>query len=332
MSQELSIKARCIAGPKERRLHIKNAIAEARKNGWKELVPSPPHGGEISIVASGPSVKSQIKKIKKDKAKGIPLFAVKGAQQWLLDNGIVPDFAIAVDPQTHIIECFKTVHPDVIYMLGSQVHPWTFQYIHDKGGKIVLWHLYSKTNTDLLANKLQVGGGSTSGLRAITVAYLMGFTDFKLYGFDSCLLNKDSKLRKITGDRYGDKPNERILQLDIAGEKFYADPAFAAQADEFQKIVRTMRDPRRGMAKFRAYGKGLIPAICRDQKKQGNPQFWGVPGESNNDVPVKGNGQVWQYVPANIRRALENPANDVPRGGGPKVQASPHNLQVSYGD
>lgn len=329
MSQELSIKARCIAGPKERRLHIKHAIAQCQELGWKELVPSPPHGGQISIVGSGPSVKSQLNKIKKDKRKGIPIFAVKGAQQWLLDNNVVPDFAIAVDPQTHIIECFKTVHPDVVYLIGSQVHPWTFQYLHDKGAKIVLWHLFSKTNVDLLKDKLQVGGGSTSGLRAITISYLMGFDDFKLYGFDCCL--QDKSLRKITGETYGNDAKDRILQLNINGEIFYTDPAFAAQADEFQMIVRTMRDPKRGLAKFRSYGKGMITAICRDQKKQGNPHFWGVPREGNNDVPAKGTGEVWQYVPANVRRALGNSTNDVSRRRGAKVSPSPRDVQVTAG-
>jgi uncharacterized Rossmann fold enzyme len=318
---ELSIKARCIAGPCERRLHIKEAIYAAAKHGWPELSATAPHGGTVSIVASGPSVKGQLSKIKRHKKKGHLIFAIKGAQQWLLDNGVVPDLCLAVDPQTHIVSCFRTVHPDVTYLLGSQVHPWTFKHIHSRGGRIVLWHLYSKTNTDLLASRLQVGGGSTSGLRALTVSYMMGFMDMRLFGFDSCLSGEgEERARKITGETYGKDDKHRILHLNVAGKDYFTDPAFAAQADEFQKITQTLNDPKRGAARFRAYGEGLIQAICRDQQKNGNPQFWGVAGEGNNYIPAPVGA--WAYVPKDIRGPLANPVDDVLRGPAAQVPAS----------
>ena len=68
--------------------NIRSAIAR----GLPELVPSLiAHDGHMVVVGSGPSMPSQIENIRAERARGRPIFAVKGAHDFLCKNGIQPD-------------------------------------------------------------------------------------------------------------------------------------------------------------------------------------------------------------------------------------------------
>jgi hypothetical protein len=80
-----------------------------------------------SIVAGGkrPKCQGQVELIKKMQAAGAPVVAIKGAHDWLIDNGVIPDYALAIDPQEHRIAFYKP-HKAVQYMIASQCHPAMF--------------------------------------------------------------------------------------------------------------------------------------------------------------------------------------------------------------
>src|SRR4051812_48167354 len=59
------------------------------------------HGGTVVLVGSGASVKGQLESIRKQRESGYVIVAIKDAHDWLLENGVVPDYAVAVDPQEH---------------------------------------------------------------------------------------------------------------------------------------------------------------------------------------------------------------------------------------
>jgi hypothetical protein len=67
----------------------------------------PAHTGSVLLVASAPSVKGQLEVIKKMKAAGSPIVAIKGAHDWLIAHGVIPDYALAIDPQEHRIAFYK---------------------------------------------------------------------------------------------------------------------------------------------------------------------------------------------------------------------------------
>ena len=159
--QPLAIKAKCVAGPEERLEHIKSAL----ERGLEEFGPSNPHDQEVAIIGSGPSVKKQIKRIRRMKDRGVMILAVKGAHDFLLGHGIWPHAALAVDPQTHIVSCFRKKLPEgepnrPAYLIASQCHPELFDYLSDQ--RVVLWHLLATSSHKFLEGKFQVGGGSTS--------------------------------------------------------------------------------------------------------------------------------------------------------------------------
>ena len=258
--QPLKISAKCVLGPEERLEQIKAALAR----GLEEFGPSQPHDKELVVVGSGPSVKnkSNLKKIRRLQREGCMIMAIKGAHDFLIENKIIPHMAIAVDPLDHIWKCFRKKLPKgelnrPAYLIASQSHATTFDYLEDQ--RVILWHLLATSSATLLEGKLQVGGGSTSGSRGVVLAYMMGFRTFHLFGFDSCLQGTgDSKLRKITGERFGGNEKEKILELVCEGETFFADPAMAAQANEIQDVFAMLEGSR-----FKAYGKGLIQTIVK---------------------------------------------------------------------
>ena len=266
--QKLAIKAKCIAGPEQRIEHIKSALAR----GLEEFGMSPAHGSEVAVVGSGPSVKHQIKRIRKMMARGVMILAVKGAHDFLIENKIVPHAALAVDPQPHIVKCFRKKLPDngqrrPVYLIASQCCPEVFDYFPDQ--RVILWHLLATSTHKLLDGHFQIGGGSTSGSRGIVLAWCMGFRKIHLFGFDSCLEGKGtSKLRKVTGDRYGGE-KEQILELVCEGRRFWSDPAMSAQANEIQDVLHMLEG-----AQIKAWGKGLIQTIIESNSKKGMEGYY----------------------------------------------------------
>jgi uncharacterized Rossmann fold enzyme len=212
--------------------------------------------GRIVLVASAPSVKGQLELIKKMQADGLPIVAIKGAHDWLIDNGVMPDYALAIDPQEHRI-AFHRPWWSVRYMIASQCHPAMFDNL--EGFDVTLWHPYIKKGQDRPKNCMLIGGGTTSGLRAISLFYVLGWRNFELFGFDSC--NDGDQLR-VNGD--GLKDGDKLIEVRIEpkGEPYFCNAAMALQAEHFQTYYDYLPD-----ATFTGHGHGLIQAIIKKRSQ-----------------------------------------------------------------
>jgi uncharacterized Rossmann fold enzyme len=283
----LKIQAKCIADDDTLIGHIESAMAR----GLQEFADSPAHNGEMVLVGSGPSVREYVSEIRKHKQKGHMVIAVKSAHDFLIEKGVVPHIALGVDPQAKIKTAFSRKRKEVTYFLASQVHPEVFDYLSDQ--RVILWHLFTgkEREKELLKDKLKVGGGSTSGMRALAVAYLMGFRKLHLYGYDSCIR---TDLLKVTGEKVkgieewmdkaraaiGNKPVDEvfqwltehhgrevpILKLHVEGKEFWADKAMAAQATEFEMMLNVLQG-----VQVKAYGEGLIQHLVSQGARAGRP-------------------------------------------------------------
>jgi uncharacterized Rossmann fold enzyme len=211
----------------------------------------------IALVASGPSVAGQIDTIKKMQKSGTKIVAIKDAHDWLISQGLIPDYALAIDPQEHRWNCFKTPHKGVEYMIASQCHQSMFEHL--EGQNITIWHPYITKGQNRPKNSMLIGGGTTSGLRAISLYYVLGWRHFALFGFDSC--NDGDKLR-VNGDpiKEADKLNE--VRIDPDGETFYCNASMALQAEHFQTYYDYLPD-----AVFYPFGHGLIQAIIKKREE-----------------------------------------------------------------
>jgi uncharacterized Rossmann fold enzyme len=252
-SLPLKITGKCVAEDETLFANMDAAIAR----GYLQVREAQPaKSGAILLVASAPSVKGQLELIKKMKAAGSPIVAIKGAHDWLIDNGVTPDYALAIDPQEHRIAFYKP-QPNVHYMIASQCHPAMFDNLD--GCQVTLWHPYVKKGQDRPKNCMLIGGGTTSGLRAISLFYVLGYRQFELFGFDSC---NDGEMLRVNGEglKEGDKLIE--VKIDPQGETFYCNTAMALQAEHFQTYYDYLPD-----ATFNGHGRGLIQAIIKKREQ-----------------------------------------------------------------
>jgi uncharacterized Rossmann fold enzyme len=168
----LKVNGQCVADDETLFAHMDAAIAK----GYPQVKQAEPaKTGAVLLVASAPSVKGQLEVIKKMQAAGAPVVAIKGAHDWLIDNGVIPDYALAIDPQEHRIAFYKP-HKAVKYMIASQCHPAMFDNL--AGCDVTLWHPYLTKGQNRPKNSMLIGGGTTSGLRAMSLFYVLGWRQF----------------------------------------------------------------------------------------------------------------------------------------------------------
>jgi len=250
----LKITGQCVMADDVLYEHMDAAI----RRGYPEVGQSqPPNDGMVALVASGPSVSGQLEKIKEMRQAGVKIVAIKDAHDWLIDNGVIPDFALAIDPQEHRWNCFQRKHKDVCYTIASQCHPKVFDHL--EGMNVLLWHPYITLKQSRPVGKIVIGGGTTSGLRAISLFYVLGYRHFALFGFDSCMTGDQLRV-----DGSGIKDGESVTEIRIKpdGETFYCNPAMALQAEQFQDYFQYMPD-----AAFYCFGGGLISAIIEERAR-----------------------------------------------------------------
>ncbi len=259
----LQIRAKCVYEDDQLLDHVRSAM----RRPIPHFGPSPQNDHEAILVGSGPSVRKDVEKIKALIDKGGYVFAIKAAHDFLIDNGIIPDVALMVDPQPHIVRCFQKKRADVIYFVASQCHPTVFDYFKDN--KVVLWHLLTgkEGEQEAINHEIALGGGSTSGMRAMTLAWSMGFRKMHLFGYDSCMVNYDPEKNpvqelKIDGTLAKEK---EPMKLWIAEKTFYCNPAMAAQCTEFEKVMNAFRCA----VQLKVHGEGAIPHLAQTRMERG---------------------------------------------------------------
>lgn len=249
------MRSTCIAGDEQLYEHMRLSIAR----GLPEIAD---WGGErdgvIAIVGSGPSVKGQLGVLRQMRKARTPIVAVNDVHDWLIENGIVPDYALTVDPDAEVWRRFTRKHAGVQYWISSQCHPTVFDHLADCD--VRLWHPLITKGQTWPARKALIGGGSTSGLRAISISYVMGWRHFALFGLDSCLQSDQLRVDGIGPEMRTGDVREVVLGN---GRRFQCNGAMASQAEQFQAYFDVMPD-----AQFYPYGDGLIQEIIRIYKRQ----------------------------------------------------------------
>jgi hypothetical protein len=216
------------------------------------------HDGTFVLCASGPSIAFHVDEIRADQAAGKTICAVKGAYDFLRGHGITPNLYLSVEPR------YKPVlNPaqESAFLLASRCHPQMFEDL--KSHRIFVWHSWSvEDGADLLEGKVLVGGGTTSGLRAVNVAYCLGFRKFKWYGMDSSLGIRGEK--RVGQEPLGSDVKQIAVCLEKGGPEYITNMAMGAQAQEAQTIYNVMPD-----ITVEVVGEGLIPAIWEQRKQRG---------------------------------------------------------------
>ena len=258
-------------------------IMLASRLGLPELELSPKlRGGKCIVVGSGPSVMEHIEDIRalsKDKLNMI--FTVNEAHGLLLKNGISPNGALVFEIAPRAYKFLDSPAPDCTYYICSICDPGAFKALENN--KRVVWHcatdiwLHRKALMDgfgkfneqgaVVAEPMLVGGGFTTFLRTLNIAYVLGFRDYDLFGFESSF-EGDSSHFFGTPD-YGGEIMDAYVKVGPgdALTKFKSKAYLIRQADEFRQHIETWHKD----FKMRVHGRGLLPSLHHHLQ----PQMYG---------------------------------------------------------
>lgn len=248
-------------------------IRSSLERGLPELAPALcSHDGTFVIVGSGPSMPQFVDDLKAEQALGRPICAVNHAHDFLVTQGIEPTFFLTIDPRPRADYHLTQLPQSTFYLLASRVHPEMFDRLKDH--HVILWHAWADQDQaeDIWNSRkaFLIGGGTTSGIRAINVGYLLGFRKFVLYGLDSCLA-PDGKTKRFNGDGSGQMTKIQVgwfkgadQGCDPQSREFVSNYAMAQQGNDFNRVFIDMPD-----ASFTVKGDGLLAAIVAQRKAMG---------------------------------------------------------------
>lgn len=221
-------------------------MAHALSLGLPTIMEIAPHDGALTLVAGGPSAADFLDDLR---GRG-PIMVCGSAHDWLIGQGVIPQAAIVLDPQPHVADFLHLHHPGVVYYIASTCDPAVFNRL--AGRRVVVWHaLTYDDQEDEHPTLAFVPGGSTVGLRAISLGLVLGFRSFDLYGYDSCL--RGQATHAYPGSDRGSPP--RDVWLD--GRRFRCTPQMARQALDFRALCAALGH----MFDVAIYGDGLLAAM-----------------------------------------------------------------------
>lgn len=199
------------------------------------------------MVCGGPTAQFYLDDIRKKlKDPKYVVFCSNQTHNWLIENGIVPHYQFMIDPKKSKIKDVQKPHKDVTYLIGVCCVPEVFEALKDYKVKR-LFSLCGLAGEDgrrdidivsALFDKdefVPLEGGTMAGLRAMTLANILGFRTVEFYGFDSGFFKETDDGAPIYYSYKKDR-GENVLECECDdGKMFLSTPVFASQAREFIK-------------------------------------------------------------------------------------------------
>lgn len=218
------------------------------------LSPSEIHEGVAVICAGGPSLREEIASISAHVQAGATVFSCNAVPRLLYSFGIKTDYHVMLDARYENVQFIEGLGKETVCLYASQCD----KAVHDLAkDKLVLWHPAFPGVIDIVGpgkERTYVGGGTTCGMKAATLAWAMGYRKIHLYGFDSC----------YRGDAHHAYPqslndNEQVLDVEYAGKTYRCAPWMVQQAEDFETFAPQLIDHG---AELSVHGTGLIPDIA----------------------------------------------------------------------
>jgi hypothetical protein len=212
----------------------------------------------ICIVGGGPSAHDLIDELRQRQAAGQEIWALDDTFQWLNAAGIAPDAHILFAPDAGRAALVPPT-TNALLLYASQCHPDVFARAALTSQRVTIWHPMIDGIRAVLGARTAafIGGGSTLGMRAITLAYVMGCRNIHLFGFDSSYRREDAPLPSSNH-------NDRRIEVELDGEIFASSPRLAQQVNEFRLLAQKLS--AEGVA-LTMHGEGLLPAVARKIQK-----------------------------------------------------------------
>lgn len=212
----------------------------------------------IALVGGGPSIKSELDKIKAFKVLGYPVIACGSSHDWLVVNGVVPDYCALCDPDPITAAYIKKHNKHTKYLVALSCDPLVYEVLSDR--QVYVWNCRSDEAAghikDYIDGHVDILGGCTVGLRSISIAMTFGYTNIHLWGFDSCMGSGNEHHayefqtdKEEIGATYPVRFGDKTLDKPEEGGKYYICSGYQlAQAMHFQQFLQ-------------AYGSAFTPTF-----------------------------------------------------------------------
>ena len=219
---------------------------------WLDLVDA--HERPAIVVGGGPSMRPLRPMIAALQAGGAEVYAVNGVLPTLYEAGVQADHHVLLDARPENLAFLSGPRPRH-YLIASQCHPSLFEAI--SGHPATLWHPAYPEISEWIGHKeaVLIGGGTTVGLQALSIAYALGHRRIHLFGFDS------SYSEAGEGHAYPQALNDADGRQEfcVGDRKFIAAPWMARQAIEYQVAAIQLLE---GGADLYVHGTGLLPTVA----------------------------------------------------------------------
>lgn len=220
-----------------------------------------PKDKALSIIASGASLERYWPMI--DLTTDI--MALNNAYPFLMERGLEPDYFMMLDARPQNIDFVRNPSRKTEHLLASQCHPSIFDALEYYDTT-----LYLTTVSGILElvkhidkPKIQIAGtAGTVGIKALCMAYALGYKEVYLYGYDSSY--HDGKHHAIAQPL---NDNANTIEVFLDGKRYVTTPAMAHQATEFCSLAR-------GMTQYYGFDinlrcDGLLPDMVQHCNKLG---------------------------------------------------------------
>lgn len=303
----------------KRREHLK----AAHTRGWKEFPYAQfdrGHDGVMIICGGGPSLKDTLPELRRlARQPKHFVFSANKTHDFLfnlpklgLGQAVKSWGACLLDPCDWVKD-YITPRPGVNYFIGDQCAPTTFDVFEKPEFSKWVWRATNPLkDQDIIPQHLRfIEGGSTVGLRMMTLAYHCGFRKIHLFGFDSSTETSkedpEGKLHAYAKDEsvmmtlkrkteFGEETKQvkERVQIKVLDEKgfqrtFVSNTHMARQAQEFLEIrdlwIGNVKKGQMHWIDFVVHGEGLLPTaaarlgIHADPKRNVPPNLRLVPVE-----------------------------------------------------
>jgi hypothetical protein len=266
---------------------------------WLETKPQ--HDRALVIVAGGASLKTRWPEIM---LHGADILSLNNSYSFLLDKGIIPDYWMLMDARKENVDFLRDKHKDVRHFVAAQCHPSIFEEL--KGFDTTLFLTIFPDTLELTSHidkekvRLAANAG-TVGIKALSLAYALGYRKLFLYGYDSSYAEDEHHA-------YEQKLNDESKKIEVYldDKKYITTATLANQATDFCAFTRALTE---------AYGfeitlccDGLLPdmvAYCNklgevpleDRERKKYEEMWkfdlyrkDAPGEGMVDEAIKALG------------------------------------------
>lgn len=250
MTKARYLESACVVNDAGRVANLKSTLAR----GLPECTRQPIREGSLAIVASGPSLVDCLDEIKTWDGE---IWAINGAYEFLLNNGITAEGFLGVDPLPGLAEYVRSAQPYTTFYIASTCDPSVFDAL--EGHKVKIWHSASEDTFPYPKDAKQIYGGTTAATRAAFLGAFQGWRKFKMFGVDSSYSPTGPYC--YTWGSYKEDIKNPIIPVKINGEgPFYTEVGLLKQISQIYDTQQQFN--LRGL-KFDIHGAGLMGAYMR---------------------------------------------------------------------